>query len=87
MSDPFTGASADALITGATKAFAITPADADLAVVTRGIYVGVTGDLAVILSGDTAVVTFKAVPAGSLLPIRAKQVRAATTASSILGLY
>jgi hypothetical protein len=73
----------------ASYARSITPTDGvALAQETRGIYVGVTGDLTVILTGDTVAVTFKAVPAGSLLPIAVKQVNATgTTASSLVGLY
>ena len=73
----------------ASRAFAITPNDsADLANNTRGIYVGVTGDLRVILTGDTVAVTFSAVPAGSLLPIRAKRVtNTGTTATGLVGVF
>lgn len=70
------------------SAFAITPNDgADLATNTRGIYVGGTGNLAVILEDDTSVVTFMAVPVGSLLPIRVKRVNSTgTTATNLIGL-
>ncbi len=33
-----------------------------------GIYVGATGDVAVLMMGDTVAVTFKAVPTGTFLP-------------------
>ncbi len=50
------------------------------------LYVGGAGDVSVTLeSGNT--VTFAGVNAGSFLPILAKQVLAATTASDILALY
>lgn len=73
----------------ATKAAAVTPSDTDeLAAVTRGIYVGTTGDLEVVMADDTAEVVFKAVPAGTLLPIRVKQVLDGnTTADDIVALY
>lgn len=67
---------------------AITPNDSsDLANVTRGIYVGATGDLKVTLAGS-GTVTFVGVPAGTLLPIRANRVFATgTTATSLVALY
>ena len=62
------------------------PADADLPEVTRGIYVGTAGDLVVRPSDGGGDVTFAGVPAGSILPVRVSQVRAATTASDLVGL-
>lgn len=67
---------------------AVTPSDTnELTVVSRAIYVGGGGSLAVVLnSGQT--VTFAGVNAGAILPIRAKKVLAAgTSASSIINLY
>jgi len=52
----------------------------------RALYVDGTGDL-VIRFVDGSIVTFVGVPAGSLLPIHVDQVRAATTATNILGLF
>lgn len=69
----------------ASKLAAITPADADLANWTRAIYVGGAGDLAVLTVDDTTI-TFVAVPAGSWLPVVAKQIKAATTATSIVSM-
>lgn len=73
----------------ASYAFAITPNDsADLAYVTRGIYVGTAGALVVILVRDSAEVTFAGVPAGTLLPLCVKRVKATgTTATNLVGLY
>ncbi|WP_338719499.1 hypothetical protein [Devosia sp. XK-2] len=70
----------------ATHGFAITPSDAaDLSEVTRAIYVGGAGNLAVrLLSG--ADVTFAAVSAGTVLPIRALRVLTASTATNLVGL-
>lgn len=70
---------------------AITPADAtDLTAVTRGVYVGVTGDVTVVMmgtEGDSSV-TFTAVPAGSVLPIRVREISATgTTATDIVALW
>lgn len=81
-------ASAAALDTPAEKAIAVTPSDgADLATVSRALYVGVAGNVAVILSGDSAAVTFVGVAAGSVLPLRVKRVMSTnTTANSIVAL-
>lgn len=72
----------------ASAAFAITPADgADLAYVTRGIYVGVSGDLKVDMANGTTV-TFVGLAAGMIHPIRAKRVYdTGTDATSIVGVY
>lgn len=66
----------------------VTPSDsATLIKHSRGIYVGVTGNLAVRSVRGTSV-TFTAVPAGALLPIRVDQVLATgTTATSIVALF
>lgn len=71
----------------AEHAEAVTPSDStDLVVVSRALYVGVTGDVAVVMASGAAV-TFVGVAAGSLLPIRVSRVKAtATTATSILAL-
>lgn len=71
----------------ATRGFAITPANgADLASQPRAVWVGGAGDLTWV--GDDGVsVTLKAVPVGTLLPIRPWQVSATgTTATFIVGL-
>lgn len=69
----------------AHHAFAITPADADLAQPARGLFVGGSGTIvATMVSGE--VVTFSGVAAGSILPISVKRVAAASTATNILGL-
>lgn len=72
----------------AKNAVAVTPDDStDLAVVSRGLYIGVGGDVAVIMAGGQTV-TFAGVSGGSILPIRAIRIKATgTTATSILSLY
>jgi len=72
----------------ATKAFEISPGDgADIAYVTRALWVGGAGDLKVTTSaGDT--VTLVGVTAGCLIPIRVSRVwSTGTSATSIVGLY
>jgi len=72
---------------GYKRAFAITPDDS--AMISPGceaIYVGGTGDLAVVSDGVTA--TFKAVPVGAIIPIKAQKVKASgTTATLLVGLW
>jgi len=71
----------------AISAFAITPHDTnELSVVTRAIYVGTAGNVVAKLANDSATVTFANVAAGSILPIRARLVTTASTASNMLGL-
>ena len=62
------------------------PADQDLAHVTRALYVGSGGDLAVrMLDGSS--VTLLNVPSGTLLPLRVGRVLPTSTASGLLGLW
>jgi len=79
------------ITTPAAHAEAITPADdVDLTNRTRSIYVGGTGDLTVKMAGDEgdSIVTFEAVPVGSLLPIRVREIRSTlTTATLIVALW
>jgi len=69
----------------ATHAAAVTPSDiSDLSDVSRWLYVGSAGDLAVI-GADGITVTLPAVPTGALLPIRVSRVMATgTTAGDIV---
>lgn len=66
--------------------FNITPSDANnLPKKTRGIYVGVSGDLATIMA-DGSEVTWPALAAGVAHPIQAIRVKATgTTATGIVG--
>lgn len=64
---------------------AITPSDTvDQAY--SAIYVGGAGDVVVTMEAGGTVVTFKAPPVGTILPIRVKRVMAATTATLLIGL-
>jgi hypothetical protein len=75
------------LETPAEHGFSITPHDTnELAYVTRAIYVGGAGDITFTTKGGESV-TLKAVPVGTVLPIRAKLVTTATTATFLVGLY
>ena len=66
--------------------FAITPHVSDeLAQVTRAIWVGGAGNLVVVLKSG-AELTISGILAGTLLPIRAKAVRATSTATNLVGL-
>ncbi|KKB09805.1 spike base protein, RCAP_Rcc01079 family [Devosia chinhatensis] len=70
----------------ATHGFAIVPHDSnDLAEVTRAIFVSGGGNLVVQMASG-ATLNFGGIPAGTLLPIRANRVLAASTASGLVGL-
>lgn len=72
----------------ASSAFQILPDDATTLVhVTRAIYVGRAGDLAIEMA-DGQAVTFTAVQPGMIYPIRCNRVyQTGTTASGIIGLF
>lgn len=83
-----TSLQATGLTAPARAAAAVTPADATtFDPPARGLYVGQGGDLRVrMLGGQT--VTFAAVPAGSVLPLRVDRVLATgTTAGAVVRLY
>ena len=66
---------------------AVTPsASTELDFVTRAIYVGGDGNLVVVNAAGTEV-TFTAVPAGTILPIRTTRVDDSSTATSIVALW
>lgn len=72
----------------AEHALVVTPSDSTQLPATRGVWVGGAGNVAVTMSGDNDAVTFSGVPAGTLLPIRATQIKSTgTTATLILALY
>ena len=70
----------------AHSATTVTPSDSTVIPATRGLYVGVTGNLAVKMADDENTITFSNVPVG-ILPIQVTQVLSTgTTASSIIAL-
>lgn len=71
-----------------THAAAVTPHNTnELEYVTRALYVGGAGDVAVTMQ-DSGNVTFVGVPAGTTLPIRVKVVKVTgTDATSIIALW
>lgn len=74
----------------ADSAAAITPDNStDLSAVTRGLYVGVSGDVKVDLyDGAVTTVTFVGLASGVIHPIRARRVYATgTSATSIVGIF
>lgn len=84
MPDPFENAGTS-LDSPASRAEAISPHDTNpLGTPTRAIYVGGTGDVVLRAIGSAADVTFKAVPAGSVLPVRASHVRSTSTTATHL---
>lgn len=81
--NPFRSAESD-LDDPANDAFALTKSDSTV-VYARALYIGGTGDVVVTTRGGS-VVTFKAVPAGTILPVRISKLMAATTATDVVGL-
>jgi hypothetical protein len=73
----------------ASNAVAVTPSDStDLTYTTRALYVGGAGTVVVNMNSTGSSISFVAVAAGSILPIRVDRVRATgTTATSIVALF
>jgi hypothetical protein len=67
-------------------AVAVTPSDSTVFAITRSLYIGVSGNVAVHMA-DGQTVTFASVPVG-IFPVQVDQVLSTnTTASSIVALY
>ncbi len=83
MSDAFSS-HGHSLDSPAYEGFAVVTSDStDFDKTTRAIYVGVSGDIAVVMeSGD--VLTFIGVPQGTVLPVRAKRVNTTNTGASFM---
>lgn len=86
MPDPYRG-TGDSVSAPAARCAVIAPNDlTDLPFSTKGIYVGTTGDISLILVGDANAVLFKSVPVG-ILPVRARRVmNSGTSASNLVAL-
>jgi len=91
MADRF-GSFGDTVSSPATRATAIVPSDAnDLIDIPKGIFVGAGGDITMVglnAPASATGITWKNVPAGSLIPFRARRIMATgTTAANMLALY
>ncbi|PEQ11034.1 hypothetical protein B2G71_19195 [Novosphingobium sp. PC22D] len=87
MQDSYNGY-ASSPMSPAENCFAIIPSDAlELAEATKGLYVGMGGDVTLRSLHGQSDVKFVNVPSGAILDVRARAVRATgTTASGIVGL-
>lgn len=85
--DPFCD-SVNNLVSPAQECFSITPTDsAELPRATKALFIGVGGDVTLVPLSGTAAVTFRNLPAGSILDVRVRAVRATgTTASALVGM-
>lgn len=89
LTDPFWGFRKNEFLGSGTSFVAITPhASTDIPTgLTRGVYVGVGGNIAVV-GADNVEVVFKGAAAGALLPIRARRINAVnTTATDLVAIY
>lgn len=77
------------MIYPAQSAEVVTPHDTnELTKVSRALYVGVGGDVAVQMYDTGTAIVFKNVPTGTILPIRIKRVNStSTTATNMVSLY
>lgn len=70
-----------------TKCRTVVPSDSTV-VACSALYVGTTGDVAILAADDSAAVTFSSVPAGSIIPVACQKVMSTnTTASNIVAIY
>jgi hypothetical protein len=70
-----------------TQGVAVTKSDTEMTYACRSIFVGGAGNLSLTLMDGTTVLVLTGVVAGTLLPIRARAIRAATTATNIVALW
>lgn len=80
---------ADSPMQPARNLAAVTPNDStDLPNVSKALWIGGAGNVSIIAADDSSAVLISGVPAGTVLPIRAKRVLATnTTATLIVNLY
>ena len=69
------------------QTLAITPADSNLVALPRALWIGNGGSVEILAAGDTVASMFLNVSSGTLLPVRALQVKTGTTATGIIALY
>lgn len=70
------------------KSVAVSPSDSTVLSVTQALWVGTSGNVAVVHHGDSSAVTYRNVSSGTLLPIQVTKVMSTnTTASNILAIY
>ncbi|MBX6746128.1 MAG: hypothetical protein IRY87_29180 [Acetobacteraceae bacterium] len=78
----------DPVTASARKIAVVTPDDAnDLPRVTKALWVTATGTLSIIAVDDSAAVSLGTVPAGTLIPVRARRVMATGTTATVVALY
>ena len=71
----------------AGAAVALTKSDSTVIEITRGLYVGGTGDVAVLMADGVSCI-FESVPAGFILPVRCtKLLSTGTSATKVVALY
>jgi hypothetical protein len=76
------------IVDAGTSAAAVTKSDTTELGPTRALYIGGAGNVAVMMQGDDAAVTFTAVPVGTILPISVRRVMSTdTTATNIVAIY
>lgn len=87
MTDRYAG-SGDDLLSPASDGAAVTPSDtANLATASKRIWVGTTGNVALVTIRGTAL-TYNSVPSGTYLNVRAQQIKSTgTTATNIVVEY
>lgn len=71
----------------AEGAAAVTPSDTTELGPCKALYIGGAGNVAVHMPGRDTAITFIAVPVGTVLPVSARRVLVATTATNIVALY
>ena len=75
----------DSIVAPARSLAVVVPGNSDLPYLCKALFVGGAGNIIILAADDSSPVTL-AVGAGTLLPIRAKQVQTGTTASGIVAL-
>jgi len=77
----------DAPIAPARHLAAVTPSDDDdLAAIPKALWIAVAGTLSVMAVGDDAAVALGELPAGTLVPVRARRVMATGTTATVVAL-